>query len=383
MNVEDYHVHHHHADKLLLVITAIIAGFGVLMVYDASAVSAALRYKFANQHYFLTRQFIWYLVGLMGLLAASWFPIGRYRHWILPLLMIVIILLVLVLIPGIGVKVGGARRWLRIGPFSIQPGEFARFTLVVYLAHFLALKKGLLNRFVYGFLPPAIITGAMAGMLAAQPKFSSAVLIVLLAAIIFFVAKIPIAHLVIAATACSPIALLGINHYSYITQRIAAWLNPSEHLKGIAFQSTQGLIAIGSGGIWGVGLGQGRQKMFYLPESHTDFIFAVIAEELGFLGAMLVISGFFFILTRGIHIALTSTDTFSKLLAAGLTASITLPVLLNLMVATGLFPVTGVPLPLISFGGSALVTDMVTLGLLAGLINSSSAPRIINQEEIS
>ncbi len=362
-------------DTCLVWITAVLAGFGVLMVYDSSAVSAALRHKFSNQYFFFIRQSIWYCIGFCVMLTAARIPIQKIQRWIFPALILMILLLVLVLIPGIGMEAGGARRWLRVGPLSVQPGEVIRLFLVLYLAHFLTHRKSQITAFRTAFVPAAIVTGTVVCLLVAQPKTGSALLIITLAALIFYVAGIPVRQLILAGLVSAPLAGIAFLRSSYIALRFDSWLHPADHMRGLAFQSIQSLIAIGSGGFLGQGLGQGRQKLFYLPESHTDFILPVISEELGLIGSALLIAGYGVILFLGIKTARESSDRFSAILAAGLTFMVILPACLNMMVATNLLPVTGVPLPLISFGGTALITDMAALGLLANIASSNARHR--------
>ncbi len=355
------------SDHGILIVSLIMAGIGVLMVYDASAVSAALRDKFSDQYYFLFRQALWMFVGIITMVLMSKIPIESIQRFILPALLLNIILLILVLVPGIGVEAGGARRWLRLGPVSMQPGEPIRLLLPVYLATFFQRRRSEIRSFRRVLLPVALVTVSVAFLLILQPKVSSALLITVLATVLFFVAGIPIWQMLVLGLSGLPLLALNLDRFHYIYQRLTAWLDPSSHVKGLAYQSTQSLIAIGSGGFFGVGLGQGRQKMFYLPEAHTDFIFSVIGEELGFIGALALLGGFTFLFIRGIQLSLRLEQFVDKLLAFAMTTLVLFPVFVNTMVATGLFPVTGVPLPLISFGGSALVTDMTALGILSGL----------------
>jgi len=354
-------------DTMILWTAGITAAFGVLMVYDASAVSAALRHKFDNPLFFLERQLLWYIIGFFAMIFASRIPLYRYEHFALPLTLVMLALLTLVIIPGIGHSSGGARRWLRLGSLSLQPGEFMRLTLVFYLARLFSLKTDSIEKFTKSFLPAITITGVIVLLLAAQPKFGTALILVILAGIILFVAGIPLSQLGVAAAVSITFLTVAVFKVGYIQNRISAWIHPGEHAQGAGFQMMQSLIAIGSGGFLGSGLGQGRQKIFYLPEAHTDMILPVIAEELGLIGSIGILTCLGIILFKGLSIAKNTDYRFAKLLAVGLTMSICIPAALNIMVATGLFPVTGVALPLISFGGTALVTDMIALGLLAGI----------------
>ncbi|MBN1878965.1 putative lipid II flippase FtsW [bacterium] len=355
-----------HPDRVILWIAGITAAFGVLMVYDASAVSAALRQRFQSPVYFFERQFCWFLVGLAAMIMVSRIPLSKVQRSILPLTLLVLVLMILVLIPGIGYASGGAHRWIRVSSFSVQPGEFMRIVLVLYLAHLFSIKADRISKCSQVFLPAVTVTGAAVVLLVAQPKFGSAMILVIMAGIMFVVAGIPIIQLLAALISSLPVIVYATFHVDYVTHRIQAWLYPAEFVRGVGFQTMQSLIAIGSGNLTGVGLGQGHQKMFYLPEAHTDMIFPVIAEELGLVGSIIVLGAFTCIFIRGFRIAKHATNSFARLMAVGLTASVLLPFILNLFVATRLFPVTGIPLPLISYGGTALVTDMIALGLLAG-----------------
>ena len=344
-----------------------LAGFGVLMIYDASAVSAALRNKFSSQYYFLIRQAIWFVVGLGLMNAVSRMPVSFFRKYSIHLLAICIILMILVLIPGIGTEAGHARRWIRLGPASIQPGEFIKLILVLFLANLLSRKEDSLDQLALSTLPAVVVTGVASILLILQPKMSSAILLALISGILMFVVGIPIRHLFLISLTGLPVILWKLRDLGYILRRIDAWIHPMDHYKGTAFQTLQSLIAIGSGGLSGTGLGQGQQKMFYLPEAHTDFIFSVIAEELGLIGSLTVLACFAWLTYSGFYTAANCTNLYAQLLATGLTCIIILPACLNLMVVTGMFPVTGIPLPFISFGGSALVTDMTAAGMLLGI----------------
>ncbi len=363
------------SDSIILWTTAITAAFGVLMVYDASAVSAALRYRFDSPAYFFQRQIIWFLVGSICMVMASRLRLDKFQQYLLPITFVSIVLLFLVLMPGIGHTVSGAKRWIRFGFVSFQPGETIRLILVLYLAHLLSIKTGKIKNFKDSFLPAIVVTGIIVILLIAQPKVGTALILMFLTGLMLFIAGIPFYQLFLALAAFGSLTFYAVSNVSYIQHRVDAWLNPAQHLQSLGFQTMQSLIAIGAGGIRGVGLGQGRQKMFYLPEAHTDMIFPVIAEELGLIGAVCLVICFGVLMIRGYQIARNASTTYAKLTATGLTASIMAPAYLNIMVATGLFPVTGIALPLISYGGTALVTDMTAMGLLSGIHRWSSPHR--------
>lgn len=360
------------ADIAIMWATVLTGAFGVLMVYDSSAVSAALRNRFDSATFFFERQLVWFIVGIVCMVLASRISQNRLQQFILPGLIVTIILLVLVLIPGLGHSAGGARRWVRIAWFSVQPGEFMRLILVVYLAHLFSIKKEKIKKFTEAFLPAVTVTAIVVALLIAQPKIGTALLLMFMTAVMLFISGIPFYQLLLALTASAPFVYFAFSNVDYVQKRINAWLFPAEHMQTLGFQVIQSMIAIGSGGLFGAGLGQGRQKMFYLPEAHTDMIFPVIAEELGLIGVSCFLFSLGFLLYRGFRVSATAQTTFGKILAVGLTVSIVTPAFLNIMVASGLFPVTGIALPLISYGGTALVTDMASLGLLSGIRKWSS-----------
>lgn len=359
-------------DSAILWVTVLTAAFGVLLVYDASAVSAALRNRFDSATFFFERQFIWFIAGTASMILASRIALNRLQKYIVPGMILAIVLLVLVLLPGIGHSVGGAKRWFRIGGLSVQPGEFMRLMLVLYLAHLFSVKTDKIKNFTEAFLPAVTVTAVGTALLISQPKIGTALILMFLTGIMLFIAGIPFYQLFLALTASTPFIIFILSNVDYVQKRVNAWLYPADHMQTLGFQTIQSMIAIGSGGIMGLGLGQGRQKMFYLPEAHTDMIFPVLAEELGLIGVCCLLFSFGFLLYRGFRLSTVASSAFGKLLAVGLTVSIITPAILNIMVASGLFPVTGIALPLISYGGTALVTDMTTLGLLAGISKWSS-----------
>jgi cell division protein FtsW len=354
-------------DGAILWVTVLTAAFGVLLVYDASAVSAALRNRFDSATFFFERQLIWFVIGTACMILASRLSVNRLQKYIVPGMILTIVLLIMVLLPGIGHSAGGARRWIRIGGLSVQPGELMRLMLVLYLAHLFSVKTDKIKNFTEAFLPAVIVTGIGIALLIAQPKIGTALILMCVAGIMLFIAGIPFYQLLLALTASTPFVIFVFSNVDYVQKRVHAWLYPADYMHTLGFQTIQSMIAIGSGGFTGLGLGQGRQKMFYLPEAHTDMIFPVLAEELGLMGVTCLMLSFGYLLFRGFRLSAAASSTFGKLLAAGLTVGIITPAVLNIMVASGLFPVTGIALPLISYGGTALVTDMTTLGLLSGI----------------
>jgi cell division protein FtsW len=272
------------------------------------------------------------------------------------------------LVPGIGKLINGSRRWLRFSVLSFQPSEIAKFALVLYLGYFITKKGEQLRDFVHGLLPAYIVTALFAGIAILQPDFGSAMTLGIVAAVMLFAGGASLVHLGGTFLAMLPIVYIEIVHKAYRLRRVTSFLDPWSDPQGAGHQIIQSFLAFGSGGIFGRGLGEGRQKLLFLPERHSDFIFAVIGEELGLIGALVVVLLFLVILWRGIKIALSAPDEFSRLLAVGITALVSVQAMINMAVVTGLLPTKGIALPLVSYGGSSLV---ITLGALGILLNIS------------
>ncbi len=308
-------------------------------------------------------------------LAAAW-VVSRagsagYERSAYAFLAAVTLGLLLVLVPGVGLLRGGARRWLGVGPFSLQPSEFAKLALVLYAARSLVRKGTKVTTFSYGLLPHAIVGGAVAGLVVLQPDFGTALLLVGILGALLFAAGVRLRHLSAAALALGPAAAAYVWSAPYRARRIRAFLNPWADADGSAFQLIQSLLSFGLGGIFGAGLGEGRQKMWYLPEAHTDFIFAVIGEELGLIGALAVVALFGILAWRGLRVAWRHPSSFGRLSALGLTVSLVGQALINMGVALGMLPPKGLALPLVSYGGSAMLASMLSVGVLAGLSRES------------
>jgi len=280
--------------------------------------------------------------------------------------------LVLVLVPGIGVERGGARRWLGFGPLSLQPSELAKIALVLYLAHSLVKKRERVTTFTLGVLPHCLVGGAVAGLALLEPDFGTAVLAGGVLVCMLFVGGVPARYLLAPAVAAVPALAFLVMREPYRLKRVLAFLDPELDPLGINFQLKQSFIAFGSGGVWGVGLGESRQKMFYLPEAHTDFIYSVVGEELGLAGAVLVLGLFAIVGVRGFRIALRHPDPFASLLAFGLTLSLVLQAVVNVGVVLGCLPTKGLALPFVSYGGSAMMASLVQIGMLLALARETS-----------
>lgn len=350
-----------------------LCGVGLVMVYSSSSVVAFER--FGDAAYFLKRQLVWFVLGCACMTLTSRVHYTAWRGLAAPLLAASLGLLGAVLVPGVGEVAGGARRWIAVGPVSFQPVELAKFSLVVYLAHFLANRRDQVRYLVRGLLPPLAFTAVMAALVLRQPDMGSAVVLAAIAGAVLFCGGARLHHLAAVALVATPVAVWAALAEAYRRQRILAFLDPWRDTLGSGFHIIQSLVAVASGGVAGVGLGQSRQKFFYLPERHTDFIFAILAEELGIVGVVLVVGLYAVFVARTYRAALRAPDRYGALLAAGFGAWVAAQAVLNMGVVTGMLPVTGVPLPFVSFGGSSLVALMAASGVCLNLSQYARAPR--------
>ncbi|PIQ82777.1 MAG: putative lipid II flippase FtsW [Candidatus Omnitrophica bacterium CG11_big_fil_rev_8_21_14_0_20_64_10] len=355
----------------LLITTLLLTALGVVMVYSTSAVYAQDRT--GDAAYFLKRHLL-YLV--MGLALSVWIlelPAGRIRKWVKPMLGVAVALLVLVLIPGIGARVSGAARWFRLGPFSFQPSEFAQLALILYLADFLSRKRADLNNFLHGLLPVLLVSGGTIGLILVGPDLGTSVATASVVLILLFVAGVRGKLMVPMLLSAVPLVIAGVLLKPYRMRRIAAYLNPWADPEGAGFQLIQSLVALGSGGWFGVGLGESRQKLFYLPAAHTDFIFSVIGEELGFFGATAALLLLLALAWFGLQVAMRAPDTFGFFAGVGIVSLLMLEALIHIGVAGGALPTKGLPLPFISYGGTALIINLASIAILLHLSKGPEA----------
>jgi cell division protein FtsW len=352
-------------DSWIFFAVAALLAVGVIMVLNTSYLYAQER--FSDGTYFFRKQLMAVVIGLIGLAVAALVPCTAYRRFAAPLLLFTICALALVLIPGIGLARGGARRWLPIGGFAFQPGELAKLSLVLYLAHSLAKKGPKIKTFKMGVLPYLIVGGILLGLIVLEPDLGTCLILGLILLIMLFVSGIRIKHLVAICLPAVPVAALLVFVAPYRLQRILVFLDPWKDPARSGFQIIQSYIAFGSGQLFGRGLGESRQKLFYLPEAHTDFIFSVVGEELGLLGSLTVLMLFGVIIWRGIKLSLRLDDPFAQYLALGLTALIGLQALIHMGVVMGLMPTKGLVLPFISYGGSAMLVNLTAAGMLLSL----------------
>jgi cell division protein FtsW len=343
----------------------VLLSIGVVMVYSASAIVAADRFR--DPYFFLKKQVFWAALGCLALWAALRTDYRRLERWTLPLLIVAGVLLILVLVPPLGQSINGTRRWIRVGPVSFQPAELAKLALVIFLAAFLARRHEVRHDFWRGFVPPLAVAGGFAVLVVLQPDLGNCVTLIALTFALLYLAGSRMSHLSLVLAAALPLAVIAILAAPYRLRRITAFVDPWQDPRGSGFQIIQSWLALGSGGLFGRGIGESRQKLFYLPEAHTDFIFAIIGEELGFLGASLVIAVFVVLIWRGLRIGLRAPDAFGAYLALGITVLIATQTFVNLGVVSGLLPTKGLPLPFISFGGSALVVTMTSTGVLLNI----------------
>lgn len=352
-------------DLRLLFPMLFLVGIGIVMVYSASSAVALKNYGL--DHFFLRRQALFVFLGIVSLIICRYFPIRFLRGLAYPILGLAFVSLAMVLLPGFGIKAGGATRWLKLGSISFQPAEFARFALVVYLAYSMSKKNYKLETFSVGFVPHVLILLALTCLIMLQPDFGTVGILFAITWILLFVGGVRLKYLFLSFLASLPVVYLFLIGSSYRMRRIISFINPWQYAQDEGYQTVHSLMAFGTGGVWGAGLGKGYQKLFYLPEPHTDFIFSVIGEELGLVGVLMVVIGYAYILLNGIKIARSAEDTFSTFLAVGLTLSIGLQACVNMGVALALLPTKGLTLPFISYGGTSLIMNMAFIGLLMNI----------------
>lgn len=359
---------------VLLAVTIVLTLFGIVMVFSASQVTALSEYK--DSFYFLKRQVIWVAIGFSLLMLFANIDYRRLRFFSLSFLGVSIALLVAALIPGISTVAGGASRWLTFGPLSVQPSEVAKLAMVIFCADLLARRQERLGNLFDLVVPIIPVLALMALLIILQPDLGTLVIIAVTVFVLLFVAGAKLRHLVLLGLSGLSAVILLIFSASYRRERLLSFLNPWRDPMKTGFHIIQSLIALGSGKLFGLGLGMSRQKFFYLPAAHTDFIFAIVGEELGLIGTLAVILGFSILAYVGIKIAFRSSPLFGRLLAAGITTLIATQAIINMGAVTGLLPITGVPLPLISFGGSSLTFTLMGIGIL---LNISSGGRKMSQ----
>ena len=343
-------------DYILLISTFTLTLIGLLMILSAS-------FDFG----YLQKQLIAMVLGLIALGIGMIFDYHHYRRLVTPLILVSIGLLVLTYVPAFSHTAGGASRWLRIGGFVFQPSELAKLTAVIFMAMGLDNKRNQVHDFWKGTFPLLLVVGLMLALIIKQPDLGTTILISVTIGFMLFIGGLPIWHLLLMSAIGFRAVYWVIEHNPYQKDRIMAFLDPWKHYLGVGFHTVQSLLAVGSGGIFGLGLGNSRQKFSYLPQPYTDYIYAIICEELGLLGALLVVALFIVFAIRGIRIARIAPDRFGMLLAFGITCWIVFEALLNIGVVLGGVPPTGIPLVFVSYGGSSLIVSLFAVGILVNI----------------
>jgi cell division protein FtsW len=352
-------------DPYLLLGVLLLMGIGMVLVYSASSIVAMKR--FGSDTYFFNRQVVNVLVAILILICCRHVPYSFYRTLAYPIIAVAFLSLLALYLPHVGHSVGGARRWLKVFGVSFQPSEFARLGLIIFLAYSMSKKQERIKAFSIGFAPHAIVLGCFSALIVMEPDLGMAAMITLIVWIMLFVGGVRLSYLFAAIMGMVPLAYHVLQHVEYARERVSSFLDPWQHQSDAAYQLVHSLMAFGSGGIFGAGIGNGHQKLFYLPEPHTDFIFSVAGEEIGLMGICFITGLYFMILWRGFSIAMKADDLFATFLATGLTAAIGLQACVNAWVALGLLPTTGLTLPFVSYGGTSLVMCAAMIGILMNI----------------
>ena len=358
-------IHPFFREKAILFPVILLCGIGIVMVYSASSAEAIE--KHGTAFFFMKKQAWFFMISLGVMFVASSMPYKVYKKISYLILAAAVGLLCAVLIPGIGIEVQGSQRWLKLGPVNFQPAEYAKLALVIFLGYSLSKKQDMIKSFSVGFVPHVLILGLLASLIIAQPDFGTIMVMGAITWAMMFIAGVKILHLLVPAPMIIPLIYLLVSHSEYRMKRITGFLNPWGDPFDKGFQLIHSFKAFGSGGIFGKGLGMGIQKLHYLPEPHTDFIFSVIGEELGLLGGLSILGLYLVLLSRGMKIARTCKDSFGAITAAGLTFYIGIQVIINTGVTMGLLPTKGLTLPFISYGGTSLLMSMTAMGILINI----------------
>ncbi len=357
-------------DLIILLMAVALTCFGVVMVYSASSVMAAK--KFHDGFFFLKRQGLYAALGFTVMAAAMFVDYEKLRPLAVPILLGTLVLLLLVFVPGIGGTAKGASRWIRLPGFNFQPSELAKIALIIYMAYSLDKKQERVKFFSSGFAPYMVLLALLLGILLKQHDLGAALTLGLVAFVMLFAAGVRPRYILGMVVLALPFLYFLVMNVDYRRRRILAYLNPWEDPTDSGFQIIQSWLAFGNGGIVGQGLGEGKQKLFYLPEAHTDFILSVVGEELGLIGVLVIASMFFLLVQRGIRVALFAQDGFGRYLAFGIVTLLGIEAFVNMGVVTGLLPTKGLALPFISYGGSSLIITLFAVGIL---LNISSRMR--------
>ncbi len=352
-------------DYLLLVAAATLLIVGLLAVYSASFAVGYLEYGDTN--YFVARQAVFALAGVGALVLFMRLDYNRLRALSVPMMVAALVGLLAVLTPGIGVERNGASRWIELGPATVQPSEFAKLALIIYISAWLASRGDQIHKFSLGFVPFVLMVGVVGGLVIAEPDMGTTIIILITASTLFFVAGAPLSHLALLITVGGLISYGVVMTRDYQLDRLVSFVSPESDPQGIGFHIIQLLIALGSGGPVGLGWGASRQKFFYVPGAHTDGVFAIMGEELGFIGLLAILALFGFFIYRALRVTMRSRDQFAVLLGIGIVSWIAFQTLINIGGITRTIPLTGIPLPFLSYGGSSLISVLAAVGVLLSL----------------
>lgn len=355
-------------DFILFFLTLAIIGFGIVMVFSASSVISY--WKMNDRWYYTVRQIMWAVIGLIGMLVAMNIPFRKYRKLAIPIFLGTLSLLVLVLI--VGEFRNGAKSWIIIGPLSLQPSEFAKLGIILYLSSIISKKGDKIREFKKGLMPVLIMTGLTLGLIGLQPDVGTAAILLVGAIAVIYAGGANVRHLVALGAPVIGAVAVYVLQKEYRMKRITSYLNPWADPQGSGYHLIRSLMAFGHGGITGTGFGKSIQKIFYLPEPHTDFIFSVIAEELGFIGVSIFLIVFTLFLFRALIVSLRCPEPFGNLVGIGIVTLIATQTFINIGGVTGTIPITGVPLPFISVGGSSLVVYMIAIGIILSISRESN-----------
>jgi cell division protein FtsW len=369
-------------DKWLLLITVLLVGFGALMIYSCtSVITPVLEKRGITEFYYFKRHIFTIIIGFIFMYLFYRLKPSYIKNMAIPLLIFSFVLLVLVFVPNIGVSAGGARRWIKLWPSTFQPSELVKISMVIFLAKYMSMTGYRKDSFT-SFIKPVVIMIIFQIAILKQPDFGAAMSLAFLTFAMLFLSGIKLRYPALLSVFAMPI-IIKLVMEPYRLRRLTSFLDPWEDSQGSGFQLVQSFITLGSGGLTGIGLGSSKQKLSYLPESHTDFIFSIIGEEFGFIGLSIVIALFLLLFIKGMSIANRAKDEFVYYLAVGLSLMISLQALINFAVATGLVPTKGLPLPFISYGGSALLVNMAAIGILLSISRGEQVGTALDYKEIA
>jgi cell division protein FtsW len=369
-------------DKWLLLTAVTLIGFGALMIYSStSVVTPVLSRRGVTEFYYFKRHFLTILIGFIFMFIAYKMNLSFMKKSSVLLLVLSFVLLIFVFLPGIGVTAGGARRWIRLWPSTFQPSELVKLSMVIFLARYMSMPEYSPDSFK-SFIKPICIMSVFQAAFLKQPDFGAAMSLAFLTFAMLFLSGVKLGYLASLSVLAVPV-IIKLAMEPYRLRRIMSFLDPWEDAQGDGFQLVQSFIAFGSGGFTGIGLGSSKQKLAYLPESHTDFIFSIIGEEFGLIGVLLVIALFVFLFIKGISIAGRAKDRFVYYLAAGLSLMVALQTLINFAVTTGLVPTKGLPLPFVSYGGSSLLVNMAAIGILLNISKGEETTTAFDDREMA